>query len=84
MGAPTEGTLGTAVAGKALETINQPELLNNVRSRGKQLMQGLNELNKRHKLFKTIRGQGLLIGAVLKEDYAGRSSELVTLTMQEV
>ena len=75
--------LGTAVAGKALETINQPELLNNVLSRGKQLMQGLNELNKRHKLFKTIRGQGLLIGAVLKDDYAGRSSELVKLTMQE-
>ena len=75
--------LGTAVAGKALETINQPELLNNVLGRGKQLMQGLNELNKRHKLFKTIRGLRLLIGAVLKDDYAGRSSELVKLTMQE-
>ena len=70
MEALTEGTLqGQQSQEKALETINQPELLNNVLSRGKQLMQGLNELNKRHKLFKTIRGQGLLIGAVLKDDY---------------
>tara|TARA_B100001093_G_scaffold184755_1_gene177451 strand:+ start:207 stop:1412 length:1206 start_codon:yes stop_codon:yes gene_type:complete len=75
--------LGTAVAGKVLETINQPELLNNVLCRGEQLMQGLNELNKKYKLFKTVRGKGLLIGAVLQENYAGRSSELTTLTMQE-
>tara|TARA_B100000900_G_scaffold320365_1_gene279581 strand:- start:25 stop:1230 length:1206 start_codon:yes stop_codon:yes gene_type:complete len=75
--------LGTAVARKALETINQPELLNNVLSRGEQLMQGLNELNERYELFQTIRGKGLLIGAVLKNDYAGRSGELTTLTMQE-
>ncbi len=75
--------LGTAVAGKALETINQPELLSNVLSRGEQLMQGLNELNERYKLFKTIRGKGLLIGGVLKEDYEGQSGKLTKLTMQE-
>ena len=75
--------LGTAVAGKALETINQPELLNNVSNRGEQLMQGLNELNKKYELFKTIRGKGLLIGAVLKEDYSGRAGQLTTLAMQE-
>lgn len=74
--------LGTAVAGKALELINTPELLSNVTERGRQLTQGLNQLNAKHQLFKTVRGQGLLIGAVLKADYAGRSGELVKLTMQ--
>jgi len=29
-----------------------------------------------------VRGQGLLIGAVLKDEYAGRSGELVKLTMK--
>jgi len=42
----------------------------------------LNQLNAMHQLFKTVRGQGLLIGAVLKDEYAGRSGELVKLTMQ--
>ncbi|MGA1001163.1 MAG: acetylornithine/succinyldiaminopimelate transaminase [Litorivicinaceae bacterium] len=74
--------LGTAVAGKALELINTPELLSNVTERGRQLTQGLNQLNAKHQLFKTVRGQGLLIGAVLKDEYAGRSGELVKLTMQ--
>ena len=74
--------LGTAVAGKALELINTPELLSNVTERGHQLTQGLNQLNAKHQLFKAVRGQGLLIGAVLKADYAGRSGELVKLTMQ--
>ena len=74
--------LGTAVAGKALELINTPELLSNVTERGRQLTQGLHQLNAKHQLFKAVRGQGLLIGAVLKADYAGRSGELVKLTMQ--
>lgn len=75
--------LGTAVAGKALEIINTPELLGNVVARGQQLMEGLNTLNSKHELFKTIRGKGLLIGAVLKDEYSGRSGELSTLTMHE-
>ena len=74
--------LGTAVAGKALELINTPELLSDVTERGRQLTQGLNQLNAKHQLFKTVRGQGLLVGAVLKDEYAGRSGELVKLTMQ--
>jgi len=75
--------LGTAVAGKALEIINTPELLGNVVARGQQLMEGLNTLNSKHELFKTIRGKGLLIGAVLKDEYSGRSGELSALTMHE-
>ena len=75
--------LGTAVAGKALEIINTPELLGNVVACGQQLMDGLNQLNSKHELFKTIRGKGLLIGAVLEDEYSGRAGELTTLAMQE-
>jgi succinylornithine aminotransferase len=75
--------LGTAVAGKALEIIKTPELLGNVVARGQQLMEGLNTLNSKHELFKTIRGKGLLIGAVLKDEYSGRSGKLSALTMHE-
>ena len=55
----------------------------NVVARGQQLIQGLNQLNEKYGLFKTIRGKGLLIGAVLKDEYDGRAGELSALTMQE-
>jgi acetylornithine/succinyldiaminopimelate/putrescine aminotransferase len=74
--------LGAAVANKALEIINSPELLNQVSQRGIQLVEGLKRLNEKHKLFKLIRGKGLLIGAVLNDEYAGRSGELTQLTMK--
>lgn len=75
--------LGTAVAFKALELINDPAFLDAVKARGEQFMAGLRRLNERHGLFQLIRGRGLLIGAVLKDEYAGRAPELVTLGHQE-
>ena len=50
--------LGTAVAGKALETINQPELLNNVISRGKQLMQDSMSSIKDISFLKRLEAKG--------------------------
>ena len=43
--------LGTAVAARALEIINTPELLSHVVARGQQLIQGLNQLNGKYGLF---------------------------------
>ena len=48
-----------------------------------QGLSGLYKLNGKYGLFKTIRGKGLLIGAVLKDEYDGRAGELSALTMQE-
>lgn len=75
--------LGTAVALKALELINDPAFLDSVKARGEQFMAGLRVLNERHGLFQLIRGRGLLVGAVLRDEYAGRASELVTLGHKE-
>ena len=75
--------LGTAVAGKALELISDPTLLQNVTNRGEQLINGLKNLNQKHKIFETIRGRGLLVGALLCEEFSGRAAELVKLAMEE-
>ncbi len=75
--------LGTAVAGKALELISDPTLLENVTNRGKQLVHGLKSLNKKYRIFETIRGEGLLVGALLRKEFAGRAGELVKLAMEE-
>lgn len=71
--------LGTAVAKVALEIINDPAFLSEVTKRGKQLKNGLVTLNQKYGLFKTIRGEGLLIGCVLADRYEGCAGRLVSL-----
>ena len=75
--------LASAVASAVFEFINTPEVLNGVRTRAQIFAEGLNELNVRYGLFEEIRGQGLLIGCVLKAEYAGKAKDIVTLAGQE-
>lgn len=50
-----------------LETITQPGFLEQVQSNGAKLIAGLTEIGeKRGKIFKEVRGRGLLIGAELR------------------
>ncbi|MGV3344275.1 bifunctional succinylornithine transaminase/acetylornithine transaminase [Enterobacteriaceae bacterium LUAb1] len=67
--------LAGAVAGKVLELINQPELLNGVKQRHEWFKEGLNAINQRVGLFSEIRGLGLLLGCVLNPDWEGRAKQ---------
>ncbi len=75
--------LACAVALKALEIINTPEVLAGVQARHQQLRAGLEAINTRHALFREIRGQGLLVGVELIESWHGRAKEFVTATLEE-
>lgn len=75
--------LACAVAGAVFELINTPEVLNGVRHRHQLFIDQLNQLNAKYDLFEEIRGQGLLIGCVLKPEYAGKAKEIVTLSGAE-
>lgn len=67
--------LAGAVAGKVLELINQPATMAGVTARHQWIVEALEEINQRLHLFKEVRGLGLLIGAVLNEDYAGKAKQ---------
>ncbi|MCG7366480.1 aspartate aminotransferase family protein [Pantoea sp. ACRSH] len=67
--------LAGAVAGKVLELINQPETMAGVAARHQWIVEALEAINQRLHLFKEVRGLGLLIGAVLNEDYAGKAKQ---------
>jgi acetylornithine/N-succinyldiaminopimelate aminotransferase len=71
--------LGAAVAHKVLEIVSRPEVLAGVRTKAQRLVDGLNAINAKYNVFKTVRGMGLLIGAVLTEQYAGRAKEFTKL-----
>jgi len=81
MGVGTHGTtyggnpLAGAVAGKVIELINRPDVMDGVGLRHRWFIDGLNTINQRLHLFKEIRGLGLLIGCVLNEDFSGKAKQ---------
>ncbi|WP_354622917.1 aspartate aminotransferase family protein [Psychromonas sp. MME2] len=87
----TPGTHGTtfggnplacAVANKAFELINTPQMLQGVKEKGVLIRQLLAEINDEFSVFQEIRGAGLLIGAVLNESYQGRAKEFLTVSAE--
>lgn len=84
--AMTAGTHGTtfggnpmacAVAEASLDIINDTQLLEGVEQRHQWFIDGLREINQYYHLFTAIRGQGLLIGAQLTPEYAGRLRDII-------
>ncbi len=75
--------LAGVVAGKVLELINQPATMGGVTERHRWIVEALEEINQRLYLFKEVRGLGLLIGAVLNEDYAGKAKQFNLAAAQQ-
>lgn len=68
--------LATAVAGKLLDIVNTPAMLNGVKQRHDGFVERLNAINQHTGLFSEIRGLGLLIGCVLNAGYAGQAKQI--------
>ncbi|EOZ7933597.1 aspartate aminotransferase family protein [Cronobacter sakazakii] len=89
MGVGTHGTtyggnpLAGAVAGQVLDLVNAPEMLDGVKARHDAFVEQLNAMNQRLGLFKEIRGLGLLIGCVLKDEYAGKAKAISLAAAKE-
>lgn len=75
--------LGAAVTSAVYGFVNTPEVLQGVKDRHQQFVAGLNTINEKLGLFKQIRGEGLLLGCVLKDEYAGKAKNIVTLAGEE-
>ena len=75
--------LAGAVGGKVMELINRPETMAGVAERHRWFVDGLNAINQRLDLFSEIRGLGLLIGCVLKAEYAGKAKVINQLAASE-
>ena len=75
--------LACAVAAAAFDLIQDPQTLNHVQQQGEQLLRGLQAIGTETGVFQAVRGQGLLIGAVLAEAYQGRASEITAAALQQ-
>jgi acetylornithine/N-succinyldiaminopimelate aminotransferase len=71
--------LAAAVARVALRKLASPAIANNVARQAAALRDGIDALNSDFGLFSGVRGRGLMLGAVLKPEFAGRAGEILDL-----
>ncbi len=69
--------LAAAVARVALRKLSSAELLGNVEQRSVELQIGLERLGNETGVFSHVRGRGLMLGAVLAPEHAGRAGEIL-------
>jgi acetylornithine/N-succinyldiaminopimelate aminotransferase len=75
--------LACAVGEAAFDTVNTPEVLNGVKAKAQLYIDGLNAIDAKYNVFKEIRGKGLLIGAVLNDNYQGKAKDFLVAAMAE-
>jgi acetylornithine/N-succinyldiaminopimelate aminotransferase len=75
--------LACAVGEAAFDTVNNQQLLDGVKEKAQLYTQGLQAINEKYHVFSEIRGKGLLIGAVLTDDYQGRAKEFLNAAITE-
>ncbi|MFP8967329.1 aspartate aminotransferase family protein [Pokkaliibacter sp. CJK22405] len=75
--------LACAVAEAVLDEINRPSVLEGVKHKHQLFREGLEAINAKYHVFKTIRGKGLLIGAEVSEKYVADFKRFVTAGAEE-
>jgi acetylornithine/N-succinyldiaminopimelate aminotransferase len=71
--------LACAVAGEVMKILQSKKLQDNVKARGKEFFAALNTMNKKLKLFKEVRGRGLMIGAELVPSQHGKAGDIAEI-----
>ncbi|NUO74480.1 MAG: acetylornithine/succinyldiaminopimelate transaminase [Lysobacter sp.] len=69
--------LAAAVANAALRELSSPALLANVERQSAALRDTLIALDQEFALFSEVRGRGLMLGAQLRPEYAGKAGEIL-------
>jgi acetylornithine/N-succinyldiaminopimelate aminotransferase len=75
--------LAAAVARVVLRKLSSPEIVANVDKQSRALRDGLAAIDQELNLFAEVRGRGLMLGAVLAPQYAGRAGEILDLAAAE-
>ena len=75
--------LAAAVARTALRKLASADIAANVVRQEAALREGLAAINAGLDVFETVRGRGLMLGAVLRPAYAERAGEILDLAASE-
>lgn len=75
--------LASAVALAVVEFIDTPEVLQGVKHRHDLFREHLETINRKHGVFKEIRGMGMLMGAQMSDAFEGRAKDILPLAIEE-
>lgn len=75
--------LACAVAEAVLDIVDTPEVLEGVQRRHELFVAELQKINDKHGIFTDIRGEGLLIGAELCEQWHGQGAKFLAAAREE-
>ncbi|HHF2911374.1 aspartate aminotransferase family protein [Vibrio alginolyticus] len=69
--------LACAVAEAVVNEVTKPEVLAGVLEREAMFREGLEKIDAKYNIFSEVRGQGLLLGAALNEEWQGRARDVL-------
>lgn len=75
--------LACAVSLAVIKEITKPGVLDAVETKSQRIRDGLKKINDQYGIFKEVRGMGLLLGAELTEDWAGRAKDFLGAALDE-
>ncbi|EWH11939.1 bifunctional N-succinyldiaminopimelate-aminotransferase/acetylornithine transaminase protein [Catenovulum agarivorans DS-2] len=75
--------LACAVAEAAFDIINTTEVLAGIKKREAMFRQKLEQINDKYQVFSEIRGEGLLLGAVMNQAHEGRAKEFIAASIEQ-
>lgn len=75
--------LACAIAEKALDIVNTPEVLGGVEAKEALYRELLGKINEKYNVFSEIRGKGMLLGCALNEQFAGRARDFLVASANE-
>lgn len=75
--------LACAVGNAVIDIINTPEVLAGIEVRNQRFTEQLQCIGEAYGVFSQVRGKGLLIGAVLSEQWRGRAGEFLAAATEQ-
>lgn len=73
--------LACAVAEAVIDTVNTQAVLDGVKAKEKLFLDGLESINAKYNVFDAYRGKGMLLGALLNDQYKGRAKDFLNASM---
>ncbi|GLP95793.1 aspartate aminotransferase family protein [Paraferrimonas sedimenticola] len=75
--------LACAVGEAVMDVVNDRQVLDGVKHKHQLFVDGLNAINAKYPIFETVRGEGLLLGAVLNSDYQGKARDVMVAAVEQ-
>lgn len=71
--------MAAAVARVVLQKLRSPQVMENVHRQSQTIRKRLEKLSQQTSLFSQVRGEGLMLGAVLHSGFSGKAAEILDL-----